>query len=259
MFLHFRRIYSDLSEAKIINIRRLQLDFSDPSLTRAYGKRPQLPDTLKKALAEFIATAMLVCVVVASGIQAVKLSADGGVQLLINISSIVLALTLIILVVGPISGAQLNPVVSIIEWVTKVQSLGRTLAFILAQFAGAIIGAIFANLMFDLPPIQFSDHARVTTGTIIGEVVATAGLVAVIGILAKRGQNKFIPFAVSAWVYSACFFTSSTCFANPAVTVGRVFSDTYVGIAPESVIPFIAAQLLGGAVGLGIVKITTRG
>jgi glycerol uptake facilitator-like aquaporin len=214
--------------------------------------------TLKKALAEFIGSALLVCVVVASGIQAVKLSADGGVELLINISSIVLALILIIVIVSPISGAQLNPVVSIIEWVAKIQSLGRTLAFILAQFAGAIVGAIFANLMFDLPALQISDHARATTGTIIGEVVATAGLIAVIGILAQRGQNRFIPFAVGAWVYSACFFTSSTCFANPAVTIGRVFSDTYVGIAPESVLPFIAAQLAGGALGLGIVRLSKQ-
>ena len=217
-----------------------------------------MPSLLKKAIAEFIGTALLVCVVAASGIQATRLSSDGGVELLINISSIVLALILIIVVVAPISGAQLNPIVSLVELVTKVQSLSRTLAFIIAQFVGAIVGAIFANVMFDLPAIQFSDHARVTTGTLIGEVVATAGLIAVIGVLAKRGHNKFIPFAVAAWVYSACFFTSSTCFANPAVTIGRAFTDTYVGIAWESVLPFILAQLVGGLVGLGIIKVATK-
>jgi glycerol uptake facilitator-like aquaporin len=217
-----------------------------------------LPSLLKKAIAEFVGTALLVCVVAASGIQATRLSSDGGVELLINISSIVLALILIIVIVAPISGAQLNPIVSLVELVTKVQSLSRTLTFIAAQFAGAIVGAIFANIMFDLPALQFSGHTRVTTGTLIGEVVATAGLIAVIGILGKRGHNKYIPFAVAAWVYSACFFTSSTCFANPAVTIGRAFTDTYVGIAWESVLPFILAQLVGGVVGLGLVKVATK-
>jgi glycerol uptake facilitator-like aquaporin len=217
-----------------------------------------LPSLLKKATAEFVGTALLVCVVAASGIQATRLSSDGGVELLINISSIVLALILIIVVVAPISGAQLNPIVSLVELVTKVQSLSRTLTFIIAQFVGAIVGAIFANVMFDLPALQFSDHARVSTGTLIGEVVATAGLIAVIGVLAKRGHNKFIPFAVAAWVYSACFFTSSTCFANPAVTIGRAFTDTYVGIAWESVLPFILAQLVGGFAGLGLIKVATK-
>ena len=217
-----------------------------------------MPSLLKQAIAEFVGTAMLVCVVAASGIQATRLSSDGGVELLINISSIVLALILIIVVVGPISGAQLNPIVSLVELVTKVQSLSRTITFIAAQFSGAIVGAIFANVMFDLPALQFSDHARVSTGTLIGEVVATAGLIAVIGILGKRGHTKFIPFAVAAWVYSACFFTSSTCFANPAVTIGRAFTDTYVGIAWESVLPFILAQLVGGVVGLGLIKAATK-
>ena len=217
-----------------------------------------MPSLLKQAIAEFVGTALLVCVVAASGIQATRLSSDGGVELLINISSIVLALILIIVVVAPISGAQLNPIVSLVELVTKIQNLSRTITFIAAQFAGAIVGAIFANVMFDLPALQFSDHARVSTGTLIGEVVATAGLIAVIGVLAKRGHNKFIPFAVAAWVYSACFFTSSTCFANPAVTLGRAFTDTYVGIAWGSVLPFILAQLVGGVVGLGLIKVATK-
>jgi glycerol uptake facilitator-like aquaporin len=211
-------------------------------------------ETLKKALAEFIATALLLCVVAASGIQATRISNDGGVELLINISSIVLGLVLIIVIFAPISGAQLNPVVSLVELAAGMQSLGRTLAFITAQILGAIVGAIFANVMFDLPALQISRHARVTTGTLIGEVVATAGLVIIIGLLAKRGLNRYIPFAVAAWVYSACFFTSSTCFANPAVTIGRAFTDTYVGIAPASVLPFIIAQLVGGGLAIGVIK-----
>ena len=214
--------------------------------------------TFKQSIAEFFGTATLLTVVAGSGIQATRLSQDGGVQLLINISSIVLALALIIIVVAPISGAQLNPVVSLIELLKRNQSLGRTLAFISAQTAGAIAGAMFANVMFDLPAIQFSNHQRVTTGTLIGEVVATAGLIAVIGILANRNHQKFIPFAVAAWIYAACFVTSSTAFANPAVTVGRAFTGTYVGIDFGSVLPFILAQLVGGAVGLFIVKAATK-
>ena len=218
----------------------------------------QVPQTLKKAIAEFLGTATLLTVVAGSGIQAARLSQDGGVQLLINISSIVLALALIIIVVAPISGAQLNPVVSLIELLKRNQSAGLTLSFIIAQTLGAITGAIFANVMFDLPAIQFSEHQRVTTGTLIGEVFATAGLIAVIGILAKRNHPKFIPFAVAGWIYSACFVTSSTAFANPAVTIGRAFTGTYVGIDFASVLPFILAQLAGGAVGLLIVKAATQ-
>ena len=218
----------------------------------------ELPQTLKKSIAEFLGTATLLTVIAGSGIQATRLSQDGGVQLLINISSIVLALALIIIVVAPISGAQLNPVVSLIELLKRNQGFGHSLAFISAQTAGAIVGAIFANVMFDLPAIQFSNHERVTTGTLIGEVVATAGLIAIIGILANRNLSKLIPFAVAAWIYAACFVTSSTAFANPAVTIGRAFTGTYVGIEFGSVMPFILAQLVGGAVGLLIVKFTTQ-
>ena len=187
--------------------------------------------------------------------MASRLSQDGGVELLINISSIVLALTLIIVVIAPISGAHLNPIVSLIALLKREQTLSQTLAFILAQISGAILGSIFANLMFDLAPIQFSNHARVSTGTLIGEVVATSGLVALIGILAQRGLARFTPFAVAAWIFSACFFTSSTSFANPAVTIGRAFTDTYVGIEAGSVLPFIGAQIIGGVVGLGLTKL----
>ncbi len=217
-----------------------------------------VPQTLKKAIAEFLGTATLLTVVAGSGIQAARLSQDGGVQLLINISSIVLALALIIIVVAPISGAQLNPVVSLIELMKRHQTPGQTLAYITAQTLGAIGGTLFANVMFDLPAFQFSQHQRVTAGSLIGEVVATAGLIAVIGILANRNLQKFIPFAVAAWIYAACFVTSSTAFANPAVTIGRAFTGTYVGIDFGSVLPFILSQIAGGAIGLFIVKATTQ-
>ena len=209
---------------------------------------------LKQSIAEFLGTAMLVCVIVGSGILASRLSSDGGVELLINITSIVLALILIIVVLAPISGAQLNPVVSMVALFNRSQGLGQTLAFTFAQIVGAITGALFANGMFDLPAIQFSNHTRVTNGTLLGEIVATAGLIIIIGILAQREHQRFTPFAVAAWIYSACFFTSSTSFANPAVTIGRAFTGTYSGIELGSVLPFIAAQIVGGLIGLLVVR-----
>lgn len=180
----------------------------------------------RKCLAEFFGTALLVCVVVGSGIMGTNLSKEVGVALIINALSTVLALALLILVLGPISGA--------------------------------IVGALLANMMFDFPLVQLSTHERVSAGLLVGEVVATAGLIAVIGILSARNQERLIPLAVAAWIGSAYFFTSSTSFANPAVTIGRVFSDTFAGISPASVLPYIAAQLVGALVGMAVVKGVTR-
>ena len=212
-----------------------------------------------KAVAEFSGTALLVTVVVGSGIMGTNLSHDAGVALLINAFSTIFALTLLILVLGPISGAHLNPAVSLVQLVTRKQPISETLVYIPAQVAGAISGAILANIMFDLQAIQVSVNERVSTGTLVGEVIATAGLVALIGVLSNRDQGKFIPVAVAAWIGSAYFFTSSTSFANPAVTIGRAFTDTFAGISPDSVLPFIAAQLVGAALGLAISKGVARG
>ncbi len=212
-----------------------------------------------KVGAEFFGTAALVCVVVGSGVMGTNLSNDAGVALIINAFSTIFALALLILTLGPISGAHFNPVVSLWLLTTRQLTLRNTLAYIPAQVGGAIAGAILANAMFDLPAIQFSTHARVSTGTLIGEVLATAGLIAVIGILSQRGQGHLIAVAVAAWVGSAYFFTSSTSFANPAVTIGRIFSNTFAGIEGGSVLPFIGAQLVGAALGLLIVKGVTRG
>lgn len=217
-----------------------------------------LSKLVRKAVAEFVGTALLVTVVVGSGIMGTNLSHDAGVALIINALSTIFALALLILTVGPISGAHFNPVVSLVQLVSRQQSLAETVAFIAAQTSGAISGALLANVMFDLPAIQFSGHDRVSAGMLIGEVVATAGLIALIGILSNRGQEKFIPFAVAAWIGSAYFFTSSTSFANPAVTIGRLFTDTFAGISPDSVLPYIAAQLTGAAVGLAIIKGVAR-
>jgi glycerol uptake facilitator-like aquaporin len=211
-----------------------------------------------KAATEFVGTALLVCVVVGSGIMGANLSSDLGVVLIINALSTIFALALLIVVVGPISGAHFNPVVSLMHLFTRTQSLGESLTFIVAQIAGAIIGAIVANVMFDLPTIQFSSHYRETPGMILGEVIATAGLIALIGILVHRKQVALISIAVPAWIGSAYFFTSSTSFANPAVTVGRLFTDTFAGIAPGSVLPFICAQLVGAAIGVAIIAALKR-
>ena len=213
---------------------------------------------LRKWLAEFIGTATLVCVVIGSGIMGTNLSNDPGIALLINAFSTIFTLALLILIIAPISGAHFNPAVSLVQVIRREMSAVEFLSFISAQIAGAITGAIIANLMYDLPAIQISTHERVSTGTLVGEVIATAGLITVIFVLVARAQEKLIPVAVAAWIGSAYFFTSSTSFANPAVTIGRVFSDTFAGINPGSVIPFIAAQLIGAMFGVALVRGVTR-
>lgn len=211
-----------------------------------------------KALAEFVGTGLLVCAVVGSGIMGDALSADDGVALLINAVSTVFALALLILVIGPISGAHLNPAVTLVNAFLRQQPARESALYIAGQTAGAIGGAILANVMFDLSAFQISERDRTSVGMLVGEVVATAGLIAIIGILSARKQTAIIPVAVAAWIGSACFFTSSTSFANPAVTVGRMFTDTFAGIAPESVLPYIAAQLVGAAIGVAVVKAASR-
>ena len=213
---------------------------------------------LRKWLAEYIGTATLVCVVVGSGIMGTNLSKDSGVALLINAFSTIFALALLILIIAPISGAHFNPAVSLVQVLRREMNAVEFLSFITAQIAGAISGAIIANVMFDLEAIQISTNERVSTGTLVGEVIATAGLITVIFVLVARAQDKLIPVAVAAWIGSAYFFTSSTSFANPAVTIGRVFSDTFAGINPASVLPFIIAQLIGAMLGVALVKGVTR-
>ena len=213
---------------------------------------------LRKWLAEYIGTATLVCVVVGSGIMGTNLSKDSGIALLINAFSTIFALALLILIIAPISGAHFNPAVSLVQVLRREMNAVEFLSFISAQITGAISGAIIANVMFDLEAIQISTNERVSTGTLVGEVIATAGLITVIFVLVARSQDKLIPLAVAAWIGSAYFFTSSTSFANPAVTIGRVFSDTFAGINPASVLPFIIAQLIGAMLGVALVKGVTR-
>ena len=213
---------------------------------------------LRKWLAEYIGTATLVCVVVGSGIMGTNLSRDTAVALLVNTISTIFALALLILIIAPISGAHFNPAVSLVQVLRREMNALEFAEFVSAQVAGAITGAIVANVMFDLPAIQISTNERVSTGTLIGEVIATAGLIVVIFVLVARAQDKLIPVAVAAWIGSAYLFTSSTSFANPAVTIGRVFSDTFAGINPASVLPFIIAQVIGAMLGVALVKGVTR-
>lgn len=216
-------------------------------------------DLGRRLFAEALGTALLVAAVIGSGIAAASLSpSDIGLQLLENAVATAAGLAVIILLVGPVSGAHLNPVVSLVDWwLGRRRGTGLPLAevgaYAAAQIAGGILGAVLANLMFDLPAVDWSTHDRTSAHLLLGEVVATAGLVALVFALARSGRGALSAAAVAAYIGSAYFFTSSTSFANPAVTVARMFSDTFAGIAPASVLPFVLAQLIGGAIGVGIV------
>jgi glycerol uptake facilitator-like aquaporin len=211
-------------------------------------------------LAELIGTALLVTVVVGSGIAAARLSpSDGGMQLLENSTATAFGLAVLILVFGPVSGGHFNPLISAVDWLLNRQpdkgvSAARAASYAAAQLVGAILGALLANIMFDLPAVQISGKDRISIGHGLGEVVATAGLVLLVFALARTGQAALSAAAVGAYIGAAYWFTSSTSFANPAVTVGRIFSDTFAGIAPTSAVFFIAAQIVGGLVGLGLVR-----
>ena len=204
---------------------------------------------LRKAIAEFLGTCTLVAVVVGSGTMATNLSADRGVDLLINTLSTVLALGILILVLGPISGAHFNPAVTLSELGQKRIGLNEASLFITAQFSGGVVGTIIANLMFKNPAIFQSHHTRTGANLWLGEVIATAGLLLLIQVL--RGENKLAlaPVVLAGWIGSAYFFTSSTSFANPAVTLARGFTDTFSGIALKSVAGFVLAQLVGALLG----------
>ncbi|WP_249998318.1 MIP/aquaporin family protein [Actinoplanes sp. M2I2] len=212
----------------------------------------------RRLLAEFLGTALLVTAVVGSGIMAVTLSpGDVGLQLLENAVATAFALGTLILTFGPVSGAHFNPVVSAADWFLGRRAgtglTGAELAgYAAAQTAGAITGSVLANLMFDLPAVTFSTRERSAGHLWLGEVVATAGLLLLIFALARSGRASAAPAAVGAYIGAAYWFTSSTSFANPAVTVGRAFTDTFAGIQPASVPGFVLAQLGGLVVGTGL-------
>lgn len=215
--------------------------------------------------AEFLGTALLVTVVVGSGIAAQRLSPDDvGLQLLQNSTATVFGLTALILAFGPISGAHFNPVVSAADWLLgRLGQRGTGAAsglsgpdvarYTVAQTLGAIAGAELANVMYQVPLTEFSAHQRTGAHLLVGEVTATAGLLILIFSLVRTGRGALAAPAVGAYIGAAYWFTSSTSFANPAVTVGRIFSDTFAGISASSVPGFVAAQLVGGILAIGLI------
>ncbi|MDQ0031479.1 aquaporin [Arthrobacter bambusae] len=208
----------------------------------------------RRAMAEFVGTAFLVMAVVGSGVMASRLSPnDVGLQLLQNSFATGAALVALILALQPVS-ASFNPVVTLVERALGLLDTPTTLALIAAQFAGGLAGTVLANLMFGLNAVTLSTHERAGTGLWLGEVMATIGLLLVIFGTIRSGRPDKVAFAVGGYIAAAYWFTSSTSFANPAVTLARTITDTFAGIAPESAPGFILAQLLGGAVGLFLVR-----
>ncbi|WP_308120299.1 aquaporin [Streptomyces bambusae] len=210
----------------------------------------------RRAAAELIGTAGLLVVVIGSGIRAAALSADTGVALVANSLASAIGLGLVITLFGPLSGAHLNPVVTLTAWWARRTGdrgglTGReALAYVAAQTVGAVVGAVLAEAMFGRTPGGFATQVRGGGHLLVGEVVATAGLVLVIQGLGRIGRPRLVPAAVAAYIAAAIWFTSSGSFANPAGTVGRAFTDSFTGIAPQSLPGFVAAQILGGVLGL---------
>jgi glycerol uptake facilitator-like aquaporin len=209
-----------------------------------------LPALARKLFAELLGSMLLVATVVGSGIAAQRLSQDRGLQLLENALITGAALVALILALGPVSGA-FNPVVTLAERALGVLSNVEALALVVVQVLGCCLGSVLANLMFDLDAVTLSTHDRSAGGLWLGEVVATFGLVLVIFGVLRSGRPQTVAFAVGGYITAAYWFTSSTSFANPAVTIARTLSDTFAGIAPSSVAVFALMQLLGGALGLG--------
>jgi arsenate reductase len=212
----------------------------------------------RQAAAEFVGTGLLVTVVIGSGIAAQNLSTDDGVRLLANALATAGGLAVLILVLGPISGAHLNPVISLADWwLGRRRAFGLTgsqlASYVPAQVAGAIGGAILANAMYGQPLVSWSQRQRSGAGLLLSEVIATAGLLVLVVALVRRRRPAVIPWAVGAYIGAAYWWASSTSFANPAATIGRAFSNTFAGIAPSSVPGFVLAQAVGLLVAIGAV------
>lgn len=213
------------------------------------------PTLSRKATAEAVGTGLLVAIVVGSGIFATRLSPDdAGLQLLENSTATAGGLIALILAFGSVSGAHFNPVVSLADRILGGLTTRELLAYVPAQVAGACAGAVVANLMFSLDAVTLSTHVRDTSGLLLGEVVATFGLLMVILGVVRSGRAATAPFAVAGYIAAAYWFTSSTSFANPAVTVGRTLSDTFAGIEPASAPGFVGAQLVGGLAAVALAR-----
>jgi glycerol uptake facilitator-like aquaporin len=214
------------------------------------------PVTLWRRLAaEFLGSGFLAALVIGSGIAAQRLSPGAtGLDLLENAAATAAGLFAIILMFGPVSGGHFNPVVSFADAFFGGLSWRDAAVYLLAQVGGCTAGAVIANLMFALPAVTISAKHRATPAHFLSEVIATAGLLLVIFALARTGRSGSAPAAVGAYIGAAYFFTSSASFANPAITIGRMFSDTFAGIAPASVPGYIAAQVTGGILAAGVIK-----
>ena len=209
----------------------------------------------RRLLAEFLGSAFLAATVIGSGIAAQRYSPnDVGLELLENAAATAGGLYAIILMFGPVSGAHFNPIVSFVD--VAFGRLGWRTAtwYLVAQCSGCTLGAVVANLMFSAPAISISTHHRASLAQFVAELVATSGLILVIFALARSGRSSKAPAAVAAYIGAAYFFTSSTSFANPAIAVGRMFSNTFAGIAPASVPVFVVAEVVGGAIAFVVIK-----
>jgi glycerol uptake facilitator-like aquaporin len=213
-------------------------------------------DLARRLAAEALGTAFLIIAVIGSGIMASQLSpTDVGLQLLENAAATAGALVGLILMFGAVSGAHFNPVVTITDRLLGTTTSRETGLYVVAQVVGGCIGAVLANLMFELPAVELSTKERSSPALWLSEVIATVGLLLVIQGCVRTGRARAVPFAVGAWIAGAYWFTSSTSFANPAVTVARTLSDTFAGIAPSSAPMFIVMQLVGMCVAFGLVRL----
>lgn len=211
-------------------------------------------DLRRRLLAEFLGSMLLAALVVGSGIAAQQLTDDPGLCLLENAAATAAGLFAIILMFGPVSGAHFNPVVSLLDAALGGLERRTAAAYAGVQVAGCVTGVVLANAMFSLAVVSISTTHRASGGHLLGELVATGGLLLLIFALARSGRASTAPAAVGAYIGAAYWFTSSTSFANPAITVGRMFSDTFAGIAPAAVPAFVVAQLVGAAIALGLVR-----
>lgn len=221
------------------------------------SKQPILT-SLQLSLTELIGTAILLMIVIGSGIQAQELTADNAMRLLANSIATGLGLAILILKFGPISGAHFNPVVTIISLTQKRITLKKSMMYIIAQIIGAIMGVMTANIIFDKDVISISSTTRTSVGLVVSEIIATIGLLITIFGLQKMQKDKLVAPAVGAYITAAYWVTSSTSFANPAVTIARVFSNTFAGISPSSVLPFIAAQIIAVPITILLMKLLYR-
>jgi len=211
-------------------------------------------DLARRLVAETVGTALLIIAVVGSGIMASRLSTDVGLQLLENAAATAGALIGLILMFGAVSGAHFNPIVTLVDRLFGSISTRDTILYTIVQTVGGCIGTVIANVMFELDPINISTHTRSSGAHWLSEVVATIGLLLVIHGCVRTGRANAVPFAVGVWIGGAYWFTSSTSFANPAVTIARTLSNTFAGIKPSSAPMFILMQLLGGLIAYALIR-----